>query len=423
MFYSLKALAQQDTLVPKANQRLDFATTYFELGMGFSPAFTGKQLVNNQSIPFEHSASANPYFNWGGFHFWGHGEFYVSFPLGQLDFSPNDKNKAKLTHSVATGARFFPWKYQPNKLRPYVGVSWSALDFKQKIENEDNPVLSKDFMWVPEAGLLYGHGSFSLRVGVSYFHDNKWTYPVSKTRLEEITTPRFRVQAGLVYSFEGSKNNSAELNKKWNSYKTISKPGAGATHFGDFFMGVGPSTSFSLAKSNYNQALLPYLKNKMTSEPYFDIALGYQFNKAGMFCALSFRNPIFTTSGYGTNQTIKKTSLAVEVNKFLTDYSGFVPYVGLNVAYDHLMYTEETTQGSKKQTFAKIEPGLTIGWDILPGKTDEYLILRTNLRWYPLSSFEIEGKKFDFSQLEYNLIQLVFYPGRYLRWKKTKTKR
>ncbi|EAY25563.1 hypothetical protein M23134_00661 [Microscilla marina ATCC 23134] len=422
MLCSLKALTQQDTLIPKKNQRLDFAKTYFELGGGFSPAFKGTRIVNNQKTSVTHSSSFNPYLSWGGFHFWGHAEFYVNFPLSQLDFSSNDQVKAALTHWVTTGARFLPWKYQPGKIRPYVGISWSGLDLKQSVEGEDNPTLSKSFMLVPEAGVLYGYKNFSLRLGLHYFYDNKWVYPISKTSFEKITTPKFRIQAGLAYAFEASRHKSEEVNKKWNSYKTVSKLGEGAQYAGDFFVGIGPSSSFSLTKTTYNQEMLPYLKDQIASEGYFDIALGYQFNKAGVFCALSFRNPTFTNNGYGTTQTIKKTSLAFEVNKFLTDYSGFVPYIGLNVAYDQLGYTEETAQNSKELTFSKIEPGVTIGWDILPGKTDECLILRTNLRWYPLSSFEVEGKKFDFSQLEYNLIQLVFYPGRYLRGKRTKTK-
>lgn len=60
----------------------------------------------------------------------------------------------------------------------------------------------------------------------------------------------------------------------------------------------------------------------------------------------------------------------------------------------------------------KAEPGITFGWDIAPGKTSEALLLRTNLRWYPFSKIEIDHKAFHLSQLEYNLIQVVFYPGR-----------
>ena len=75
------------------------------------------------------------------------------------------------------------------------------------------------------------------------------------------------------------------------------------------------------------------------------------------------------------------------------------------------MYLEAGVK-SQQQTTTAIEPGLTFGWDIVPGKTNEALILRTNLRWYPFSEFEVNGRKFNFSQLEYNLIQVVFYPER-----------
>ena len=148
------------------------------------------------------------------------------------------------------------------------------------------------------------------------------------------------------------------------------------------------------------------MQQKLTSANYFDIALGYHFNKANLFAAISYRNPTYKTEGFGSNQTIKKSSLSLEVNKFLTDYSGFAPFIGINVAYDKLDY-EQNVDGIKKQlTFTNaIEPGITLGWDIVPGKTNEALILRTNLRWYPFSKFKLKGENFNFSQLEYNLIQ------------------
>lgn len=128
------------------------------------------------------------------------------------------------------------------------------------------------------------------------------------------------------------------------------------------------------------------------------------------------RNPKFETEGYGTRQTIRKTSVALEINKYLTDYTGFAPFVGASIAYDHIRYREETDGNSRKLKFrSKLEPGLTFGWDIQPGKNAEALILRTNLRWFPFSSFSVDGKKFDFRQLEYNLIQIIFYPERFRR--------
>ncbi len=409
--FSFKGLAQRDSL--SAKKRLDFAKMYFEIGGNFSPSFTGKRLLDNDVSAFKNSASINQYLSWGAFHFWGHAEFYVNFQLNQENFEKSEETDFELTHSVVTGVRLLPWAFQEKKIRTYVGVNWSSIDFQQKIKPEEHqPVLSKDFLLVPEAGLMYGYKGFMLRLGASYFHANKWNYPISKTRATEIKTPKLNFQIGLNYSFENSTQEDPKVNERWNSYPQVSRLGYATKKFGDLFVGVGPSLSFSLSKSEYNQSELPYIKNQLTSTNYLDISVGYQFNKSGIFTALSFRNPAFKAEGYGTTQTINKTSLTLETNKFLTDYSGFAPFVGVNVAYDRIKYKEYVESVSKKIVFNNVEPGISFGWDIVPGKTDEALILRTNLRWYPLSSFEIDGKIFDFSQLEYNLIQFVFYPGR-----------
>lgn len=409
--YALNIQAQ-DTTAQK--QRLDFAKMYFEVGGTYLASFTGKQLVNGQLNSFEHSATLNSYITWGAFHFWGHTEFYVTFPLNQLNLNKNDQTDHELLHSVATGARIYPWAMKEGKIRPYIGANWGALEFKQNLKPDENqPTLSKDIMLNYEAGVLYNYKKVAVRLGINYFTDKKWQYPVSKTQMAEIETPQMSFQLGLLYTFDASKDNTKENIDKWNSYPRVSKLSYDAKKFGDFFVGIGPSLSFSLSKSEYNAVQFPYLQQKLTSKSYFDMALGYHFNKANLFTALSYRNPIYKTEGFGSDQTIKKTSVALEVNKFLTDYSGFAPYIGLNVAYDKLKYEQNVDGDIKQQTFTNpLEPGITLGWDIVPGKTNEALILRTNLRWYPFSKFEIEGKTFNFSQLEYNLIQLVFYPER-----------
>jgi hypothetical protein len=195
--------------------------------------------------------------------------------------------------------------------------------------------------------------------------------------------------------------------------KFVFDPSLGNEKFGDFFIAAGPSFSFSLKPSTYSQEQLPYLQDQLSSNGFIDFGIGHHFYKGDFLVALAFRNPTYKTEGFGATQEIKKSSLALEVNKYLVDYSGFAPYVGLNVAYDRLSYEQKIDeQVTKVDVEERFEPGLTIGWDIQPGKASEALILRTNLRWYPLSSFDVDGSTFDFCQLEYNLIQLVFYPGR-----------
>lgn len=249
-------------------------------------------------------------------------------------------------------------------------------------------------------------------MSVKYFPNNEWQYPLSKTEMTEITTPLHSIQLGLLYSFDVTKNNTKKNTDKWNNYPSISKLSYDSNSFGGFFIGAGPSQSYSLSNSEYNTQEFTYLQQKLSSSGYFDLALGYHFNKANVFTTLSFRNPTYTTEGFGTKQTIHKTSLAFEVNKFLIDYSGFAPYIGVNIAYDHIEYAEDENGSECSLIFSSFEPGLTFGWDIVPGKTNESLILRTNLRWYPYANFQVDGTSFDFSQLEYNLIQVVFYPER-----------
>lgn len=412
---NIYALQAQDDFLKK--QRLDFAKTYFEAGGTYISAFEGKQLIHNRESTFEHPATLNPYITWGAFHFWGHTEFYVTFPLSPLNLNKSSETSHQLLNSVATGARLYPWSMKEGNIRPYIGANWGALDFKQiQKPDENQPELSKDFMLNCDAGFTYNSKKLGCRLGINYLTDTKWQYPISKNQMTEIRTPQVSIQMGVMYTFDATKDNTEENIEKWNSYPTLSKLSHDASKSSDFFIGAGPSVSYSLSKSEYNEIQFPYLKQKLTSNGYFDIGVGYHFNQANMFTALSFRNPTFETEGFGSKQTIQKTSITWETTKFLTDYTGFAPYLGLNVAYDRINYEQNVDGVKTKQTFTnELEPGLTFGWDIVPGKTNEALILRTNLRWYPFSIFELEGIKYNFSQLEYNLIQVVFYPERLKR--------
>ncbi len=411
-------LRAQNDSIPLANKtRLNFAKTYYEVGGSYIPSFNGQKLSNPGREAIKHSGSFNTNLSWGGFHFWGHAEFFVSFPLKQFYTNENTYN---FTHVAVTGARFLPWAFREKALRPYIGLNWSAFDFQQGNDPiKGSPKLEKNFSLVPNIGVLYSYKNFAVRFGADFFLDNEWQYPISKNEFATIHTPKYSLNLSLLYYMESSADNKYENSKaRWNNYPTVSELGYEASSFGDFFLGIGPSLSFSLSDSEYLNEKYPYLEKRKSSESYFDIAAGYQFNKWNMFTAISFRNPEFIRSGYGEQLQIKKTSFALEFTKFLTDYSGFAPYVGLNIAYDNIDIKEKNDVVTVEHNFKKIEPGLTFGWDIVPGKTEEFLILRTNLRWYPFANYEVNGRRFKIDQLEYNLIQVLFYPQRFLRAKK-----
>ena len=421
LFFGTISLHAQTPNPAPSRQRLDFAKTYFEYGALYFPSFTGKRLENGQIRSLDQPASINQYLTWGAFHFWGHAEFYVTIPLYHSLLKKDPETGYQLFHSVATGGRYYPWAMKENKIRPYVGMSWGALDFNQFTNSEESqPIISKDFMMNFESGIVYNRGKFGARIGLNYFPGNKWEYPLSQTVKSKIETPPIGVQVGIHYAFDATKNSKNKTKEEWNEFPTVSKLSYNSASFGDFFLGLGPSTSFSLGKSSYNEAQLPYLKSKLTSKSYFDATIGYHFNKANLFTAVSYRRPTFLAEGFGNSQTIRKSSFTLEVNKFLTDYSGFAPFIGLNMAYDNISYKEMVNGVNREFQFNRqVEPGITFGWDIVPGKTAEALILRTNLRWYPFSQFSVDGQKFNFSQLEYNLIQVVFYPQRLKNNKKS----
>jgi outer membrane protein W len=401
--------------ITEGQKRLNFAKIYLEIGGQYSPSFTGKGLFSNNLVQsFENSTSVTPYLNFGGLHFWGHADFYISVPLGQLNSKKSDSTNFQFNQSVVTGARFIPWAYRDNKIRPFVGASWAVVNFKQETKpNNNQPLLTKNKLLF-DAGILYGKKSFIARAGVNIHRNNNLDYPVTQNNFQKIQTPNWNAYFGLVYAFEStrSKNMEAE-NTRMNKLPTVSSPTMNAIKEGDFFLAVGPSTSFMLSESAYNEQKFPFFNKKPTSNTHFDLALGYHFNKLGLVSALSYRNPKFTNGGFGSEQVLKKKSMVLETYKFLTDYSGFTPYIGLNYSYSRIDYSETNNTSVIAKTYNKFTPGLTFGWDILPGKTEQWIVLRTNLRWFPFESIDINGTKFSQNQIEYNVIQAVLYPSRF----------
>ena len=56
--------------------------------------------------------------------------------------------------------------------------------------------------------------------------------------------------------------------------------------------------------------------------------------------------------------------------------------------------------------------GVVFGWDIKQSDVD-YITLRTNLRYTPEFNFKSGGYKFTSERIEFNFIQIVYYPERH----------
>lgn len=390
--------------------RLNFAKTYFELGSTIYPSFSGQITdTKDRIVDFNNPVSFSPYLNIGGIHFWGKADFYISIPLGSFTNRSENATKTEISESVVTGMRVMPWALQNKQIRPYFGGSWIVSNFRQKIKDIDNPIFGKNGTRL-EGGLVYGNESWLLRMGMNYYPRHNINYPVDATQLQRINTPAFSANLGFLYTFETtSKGMKAEVADELNGIAAFSKPDQIKSHRGDWFFGIGPSTSFVLSASEYNQKRHPYFNPSSISKTYVDLALGYHFNHARVVTALAYRRIPFKEKGYGVSQTTLKNSILLESYYYLLDYHGFTPYLGLNFGYDQVSVQENETKIIEKNQWT---PGLTFGWDILPGKTDQAFVLRTNLRWMPFQKINIRGEAHALHQLEYNVIQAVWYPSR-----------
>lgn len=419
VFISISEYTLAQEYFSEGKKRLNFAKTYLEVGGHFTPSFMGKEMNGVVVQNISNSSAIVPNLNIGGIHFWGHADFYISIPLTQINLNKSHNTQYQFNQSVVTGARFLPWAVKDNRIRPFIGASWAVVNFKQ---NEDLPIHSMNKL-VFDAGVLYAKGSLMARAGVNLYPTSVWNYPLAKNSSHTIHTPIWGAYFGLIYAFETTRSkNMDKENERVNQYPAISKPSLDAKKTGDWFFGIGPSTSFMLEKSVYNDTYYPYLNDKPISNSFLDLSIGYQFNKLGLVTSISYRNPKFKNNAFDVKQELSKNSIAIEAFKFLTDYSGFTPYIGLNIAFDNITYMELSNTSDFSQSNNEINPGITFGWDILPGKTEQWFVLRTNLRWYPLSKIEVNGKEFSQNQLEYNVIQAVFYPSRYKNSKSKKNK-
>ncbi len=390
--------------------RLNFAKTYLELGSNIYPSFTGRIWnASDGSVDRTHPLSFSPNLNIGGIHFWGRGDFYISIPLASFSTSSSDQVKAELSESVVTGMRWMPWALKSEQLTPYLGAAWVVSNFRQKVDQADNPLFNKNDLRF-DGGFLYGKQDWLFRLGINVYPKHQFDYPIDATHFQTIQTPALSANLGIIYSFETTgKGMNPAIANQLNAYAGFSKPDAAPSHRGDWFFGIGPSTSFVLEGSAYNQQNHAFVNQRSISKTYLDLSLGYHFNRARIATALAYRHIPFKEKGYGFTQNTIKNSLLFETYYYLLDYHGFTPYIGLNVGLDKIQVKENEALVAEK---TQVSPGITFGWDILPGKTEQAFVLRTNLRWVPFQKIRINGEIHSMNQLEYNVIQAVWYPSR-----------
>jgi hypothetical protein len=327
----------------------------------------------------------------GGTHFWGHADFFIALPIlrsGDSDFRTR----------VETGARWYPWRLESGKVRPYVGASLMGVQYEQG----DGPRIGRMTMPVT-AGLTYQRNDHIVTLGVGRT-DYEAKYPLDAVTRTDVRMHPTWISLGYTRSLETTL--SAE--EGWASGQTAARTERALARglIGGFNLAVGPSSAFFLRESSHLRAV-GSAGQHLSAELFPEIGAGWYFAKPDVQVNLAFRRNSSEVAGYGYEHTARRTSVAAEAYAFLFDYQGFVPFIGPHVSHEWLR-----VEGDANGTTSRFAPGLTFGWDIRPDRL-QLFTLRTALRWTPGLSVRVEdGRRVPFDQLEFNFIQFVLYPGK-----------
>lgn len=332
----------------------------------------------------------------GGLHFWGHADFYLAIPVLRDKASP-------FRTGVETGAKVYPIPIRNNRLVPFAGLSFRENEYQLKEGPEIRwytASLGAGLTFLNKAGVFECFAVYDLHKPSPYY--------VSKSRTAPVEFPRF--QAGVSYKRIFDTTLSAEKQWKNGITQRMTDTLAVMNKLNGITIGAGPSSAFFLRQPSAQSEDSGYLGHHRNVPVLADLALGYYIHRPDMQLQFAYRSMQSRLKGYGSAETLRRTSLALEGYKFLFDYHGFCFFAGPSISREWWEIKRDLHRMNRKKE--KIHPGVVVGWDIRPNRLQSFY-LRTHLRWYPGMSFRnTAGQKVKMDQLEFNYIQLVIFPGR-----------
>lgn len=390
--------------------RYQFAHTYIGLETEVLPqngrfsSLNANGTFNSKKLPTFGSAR----FVIGGTHFWDHADFYVSIPIVNLALSGS--KDAFISNGVLTGFRYFPLKIKPNSVRPFVGVGFGGADFRSKGAAGEGPTATNR-QWYYESGISYRYkGNKLFDLGIRYFDEKSYNYANSRNTFSKVDLNQFSVMLSYKRLYDFTQGYAKKEMKEYvqKAFDALEKEkGLNA-----FSFGIGYSSTIPLEKTEYAQKI-PFLNQETTQNGNFEFGLGYYFHKLDAAARISYRPLKQKETGYNYTYATTNQSVALEAFKFIGDYHGFVPFVGPYVASNNYRILE-TDKGETITDYraSKLGYGVVFGWDIRLSQVD-YLILRTNLRYTPNLKYTKDGLDYTNNQIEFNFIQIVYYPKRH----------
>ncbi|WP_428236742.1 hypothetical protein [Gracilimonas sp.] len=407
-------LSAQPYMEKKSQHR--FAQSYVGLNAQVTPS-SGLMFWDGETHAFPLMTS--PRISIGGLHFWGKVDFNLNIPLTTFaDFKLDDETDFEFNPGGDLSARYYPWRSQFNKLRPYAGFSFNEMIFSLKNENAGT---RRDLFITTSvlAGLAFASNGWQINAELMWLPNNKRTFYPDRMSPETFELPKSYFSVGLIRYFEGTLREEADLEsgRMQRLVERFRKEGK----LNSFSLAAAPSGSYFMLAPPLNDPMrrsLPRHKGTFV----WDYGLGYLFHDAGLHIGVSYRDYTSAVESYGFEHLIRRRSLALEGFKFLGDYNGFVPFIGPSISLESWATGEfeEDIQQGKTIRKQMISPGIIFGWDILASPLETW-VLRTNLRYYPFQKIKgTDGKTTRVDQFEFNFIQLVIYPNRLFNYPKVK---
>jgi hypothetical protein len=409
---SVNLYGQTDTVytLDYLDRSTRFAWLTYGGDLNYLSGGTTQQLINGTRQPTEFGGTLMPRLTIGGIHFWGHADFYVSFPLSFLTFQdiPQGLDDLEVYQGVETGMRLYPLKLKPQRISPFLGISFRRIRFSQESAESasSNGVPNYGrFIYPIQSGLTYSSNQWHISASAYYNYQNEFNYFISPTQKADVKLNPVSFNLSLLRYIDSDRQMRTQkaadqINKAYEALKTNKMLSA-------WFFGIGPSSALQMSKSPFLQENYPFFYENYSASILPDLSLGRYFHKLDANLNVSYRTYGDKYEGFDTEIKTRRHSAGVESVKFLFNYLGFVPFAGPIVTYESLQTSVNGTNYNEN----KLALGLTFGWDIRVTKTGTSL-LRTNLRYFPDLHMDIEGEKMMFDHLEFNFIQWVHFIGR-----------
>lgn len=404
--------AQTDSVYTSSylNKSTRFAWT--TLGMDVLALQGGKTSVisNDNVVSRDFGATITPRVHIGGIHFWGHADFYVSFPLSFLSHYQKSETFQKRTNlqGIETGARLYPLALKPGKLRPFAGISFRLQSYGHQTAGAPNrygyPVHQRMIKPV-QLGLTYATRKYLISASTYIQRKSDFEYWLTPTTTGNTTLDpfSFNISVSAYWDTDRNMREKSGIRQENLKHEILKKE----NKFSSWYWAVGASAALQISKSPFLKSEFPYLYNDFVGGFTPDISVGRYFDRLGLSAGISYRTMGTKLEGFDSQVRMRRHSAMLEVHKDLFNYLGFVPFAGATVSMENL----RTTVNDQRHTTLKPAVGIIFGWDIRVTKTGTN-VLRTNLRWAPNLHTNIRGKKLMYDNLEFNFIQWVQFIGR-----------